>query len=500
MKVFLMHRDRDFDPEQKLPWNERALTQDLELNTLFAAMAREDRFLFTVARQAVLAGLDDVETIRYRQDILRDCLRNGAVIREIYQIPIEAMQNKQRNWLGIFSNNPTGILRGAIEMLAMLVEMLRRLRRIADEHAPKFESEGFGRFFAMIAQELDDAYFREVEAHLEALRFRRGVLLSARLGRGNEGTDYVLRRPHGRRQPWVKDVLSRTPSYSFSISPRDEYGGRALGELQDRGVNLVANAVAQSADHIDSFLNMLRLELAFYVGCLNLYERLTELGEPICFPVPLATGERRHSFVELYDACLALTMGKKVVGNDMRGDGREVFIITGANQGGKSTFLRSIGLAQLLMRCGMFVPAESFSADVGSGLFTHFKREEDPSMRSGKLDEELERMSAIVDHIAPGSMILFNESFAATNEREGSEIARQIVRALLSNRVKVFFVTHLYEFARRIHDERTAGAMFLRAERQSGGKRTFRLLEGEPLGTSYGRDLYKRVFEPDDRS
>ncbi|EGD50050.1 DNA mismatch repair protein MutS domain protein [Thermoanaerobacter ethanolicus JW 200] len=63
-------------------------------------------------------------------------------------------------------------------------------------------------------------------------------------------------------------------------------------------------------------------------------------------------------------------------------------------------------------------------------------------MKSGKLDEELSRMSDIVDNIKPNSMVLFNESFAATNEREGSEIARQIITALIEKRIKVFFVTH----------------------------------------------------------
>ncbi len=68
-------------------------------------------------------------------------------------------------------------------------------------------------------------------------------------------------------------------------------------------------------------------------------------------------------------------------------------MITGANQGGKSTFLRSIGLAQLMMQCGMFVPAESLSSNVCDGIFINFKREEDATMKCGKLDEELSRMS-----------------------------------------------------------------------------------------------------------
>ena len=169
-------------------------------------------------------------------------------------------------------------------------------------------------------------------------------------------------------------------------------------------------------------------------------------------------------------------------------------MITGANQGGKSTLLRSLGLAQLMMQSGMFVGAESFRADVCAGVFTHYKREEDAAMEGGKLDEELARMSEIVDRIKPGAILLCNEPFASTNEREGSEIARHVVRALLSKRVRVLFVTHMYDLAHSFHAQRLATALFLRAEREPDGRRTFKLLEGEPLPTSYGEDSYRRVF------
>ena len=115
-------------------------------------------------------------------------------------------------------------------------------------------------------------------------------------------------------------------------------------------------------------------------------------------------------------------------------------------------------------------------------------------MESGKFDEELRRMSGIADALTPHSLLLFNESFAATNEREGSEIARQIVRALLETGVKVFFVTHLYEFAHGFCDDKMDSAIFLRAERQADGRRTFKLAPGEPLQTSFGIDLYEKIF------
>jgi DNA mismatch repair ATPase MutS len=190
-------------------------------------------------------------------------------------------------------------------------------------------------------------------------------------------------------------------------------------------------------------------------------------------------------------------MNQKIVGNDLNGDNKYLMIITGANQGGKSTFLRSIGLAQLMMQCGMFVPAESFNDNICRGLFTHYKREEDAAMESGKFDEELNRMNDIVDNLQPNSMVLFNESFAATNEREGSEIAKQIVCALLEKGIKVFFVTHLYEFARGFYDKKMENIIFLRAERKIDGKRTFKIIEGKPLPTSYGEDLYRKIFGTD---
>jgi hypothetical protein len=103
-------------------------------------------------------------------------------------------------------------------------------------------------------------------------------------------------------------------------------------------------------------------------------------------------------------------------------------------------------------------------------------------------------MSDIANNLKPSSLLLFNESFAATNEREGSEIARQVVVALVESRMKIFFVTHLYKFAREIFDKNMKDAIFLRAERRTEGRRTFKLIKGEPLQTSYGKDLYKEIF------
>ena len=496
MNVFLMYPNQDFNPEQPLLSNQADLMEDLELQSMIEAMSQGDTFLFNVSKQVVLSSLHDINVIRYRQEILQDCLKHPGLVREIYDIALESKENKRKRWMGIYSRYPSGILSSAVEMLEMFVRLLHKLKRIADQHAKKVESRGFTRFFAMLQQELDDEYFASVQEHLKSLKFKHGIMISASLGMGNEGTNYVLRKSLGDHRNWLVRMINSQfgANYTYRIHPRDDHGARALGELRDRGLNLIANAVAQSADHIDNFLNNLKNELAFYLGCINLSNELSHLQMPISIPIPFPQGQRSHSFSGLYDASLALILKNKIVGNDANAVSKDLILITGANQGGKSTFLRSIGLAQLMMQSGLFVPAVSFSANLFSRLFTHFKREEDVTMTSGKFDEELSRMSSIINELKPDSMILFNESFAATNEREGSEIARQIIDALLEKRMKIFFVTHLYELASSYHDRRVQSSLFLLAERKTGGDRTFKLIEGKPLPTSFGQDVYNKIF------
>jgi DNA mismatch repair ATPase MutS len=523
MKVFLLHRDRDFQVTPELrdemydallsgkPFapvaverdRERqpaaatdhdALIADLELTTLWRAMAGADTFLFETARRALLSSLTDPEAIVYRQRVLADCLERPDTIRELYALALQALEAEHQVGGVWLTDRPGRILSRSVQVLRLHLKALELLRKIAEEQADGFRSDGFTRFFAMVREQLAEEYLREVKRRLDELEFKRGVLQSAELGRGNKARRYTVRR--ARELHWTERLpfVNHQDSYSFTIPDRDESGFQALEEIREKGLNHVADAVGQAADHVKSFFAMLRLELAFYLGCLNLRDRLVEKGEPTCFPTPLSAAPRSVTADGLYDVCLTLHIDDRVVGNELSADGKSLVVITGANQGGKSTLLRSLGLAQLMMQSGMFVGAQSLRATVSSGVFTHYKREEDVTMRAGKLDEELSRMSDIADRIAPGALLLCNESFASTNEREGSEIARQVIRAMVDKGVDVVFVTHMYDLAHGLHERALDTALFLRAERTPDGGRTFKLREGEPLPTSFGADSYRRVF------
>ena len=118
-------------------------------------------------------------------------------------------------------------------------------------------------------------------------------------------------------------------------------------------------------------------------------------------------------------------------------------------------------------------------------------------MNSGRLDEELSRMSQIVDNLGRDSLVLLNESFASTTEKEGSVIAYDIIRALNEAGVKILTVTHLLSFAQRMYEEsqkEESEVVFFCAERLEGGKRTFKMIQHAPELTSFGLDLYDEII------
>lgn len=502
MKPHLLYPDRDFLPGTPLPPDADALTQDLELRVLLRTMGGNDELLRQAASHGLLAhGSTDPALIAYRQAVLRDVLAQPALVEELADLAAQALTHEKGAYRSVFSRFPESRMKRALLALKALTPTLRRLNAIGRAHAGAVTSEAFGLMLLRWVEVFDERFFADIRAHGTFLEFPQGVLVSAHLDANCRATAHVLRVPRQGRTGRLMSLLRRVwhrggAPLQFAVGYRDEAGTRALTRLRNDGILRSADALADAVDQLVGFFRLLQHELAFYRAAARLYARMDTLGLPWVFPQPQPAQPHVCRVQGLYDVNLALQAGHAVTGNDLCMDGRKLVLVTGANQGGKSTFLRSFGTAQLLMQAGLGVAATSYVASTCRGVFTHFRREEERSMHSGKLNEELARMSDLVGRLQPGSLLLMNESFAATNEREGSEIAAEILRALSEHGVRIVFVTHLYAYARALHAEARPDTLFLRAQRQDDGGRTFRLEEGEPLPTAYGQDLYLRIFGP----
>lgn len=495
----LLFIDRDFDATQSIPTDSSELITDLGLHQIFEIMAKGDKRIRDLSQKIMLNGIFEPAEIKYRQDAVKDSLKNRDTIRDMYSFLTENIEKARKDLFWFGTTNPEYSLHESVSIIEFYVPVLENLRKISESHSKKFYSAGFSNLFNQLKDEFSESYLAEIREHLKRLKFPNGVKVFARLNGSCEQVDTRLVVPdikYSNRLGSIGSTL-RDRRYTYVLPERDESGYQELANIRNKSLISVSTVLRNVADNILNFINSLGSELGFFVGCINLYEEIQKTGGYTCFPDPKPVNDSLLGFSGLYDITLFITLNGKVVSNDLPLSNQRLTLITGPNRGGKSTFLRSVGQSLLMMNAGMFVGAREFSASSFRHIYTHFKREEEKEMTIGKFDEELNRMSLIVDKLSPGCVVLFNESFASTNVLEGSQIASQIIKGLVDSNVVVLFVTHLYELAQLFQSDSSYDVRFLVAERLSNGQRTFKVIQGIPKCTSYGEDLFHEIFKVD---
>ena len=488
MNVYLLLKNGDFDLHDLTDEEIEPLNSDLSLDIIFKAMAKGDDEIYKSVRKVMFRYLTDTAEITYRQEILSDAFSKPKEFKKLYQIATEALEatKKQDYWLN--SQILTTRFQSAVSVLEGFIPFLQELRKFADQNKKSFSSNGMNRLLQDITNEIDDDFIRKAKDLASELEFKDGMLLGLTFDNDAALAGYQLLRKTAEDN---KIKWKMAPKVTLAVN--DESGAEDISDRTNLALSQSVDTLTEAAGNVKDFLYRLRAETGFYIGVLNLADTLKEKGIPYCTPlISDSTSKERH-ITGLSEATVVLS-GENAVNNDIESEGKTLYIITGSNQGGKSTFLRSIGQAQMMAQSGCIVMASRYECHAVSGIFTHFSKLEDRTMKSGKLDEELLRMSGIADRIKSNAMILFNESFQSTNEREGSEICREIVNALVEDGIEVFFVTHFFTFAEDVLEHHKDDAVFLKAERMSGGQRTFKIVPGLPEETAYGKDLYESIF------
>lgn len=490
MKVRLLFADRDADLAASPAEGADDLVADLDLEPVLEVM-QPDRKLDGLCPAVLLNPLAEPAQIAWRQHVLADALADPDGIRALFDLAGRALDSQHSIWM-YGGKTAESLLSRSIHGLRALLPLLHELAAFAADRLPYARSEGLTELYRRLIEELDAAYLAALATLLNQLGFPRGVVARAWLdASGLLGSLELLAPPAGRTSWWAALGFAQQGRFRFTIAERDEAGAQALAELRNDAIYDVAATLGRSCDHVVGFFRQLRWEAGFYVGCLQLHERLAEIGVRTCWPVP-ATPSDAMAATGLTCLSHAVRIGEAPVPNDLGGPQVDLAVITGANQGGKTTFLRSIGCAQMLLQAGMFVPATAYRAGIAPSVHSHFRRAEDDDLASGKLEEELVRMSGIVDRCRPGDLLLMNESFSSTDEVEGTYLAAEILDALLDHGVRVLIVTHFHRLARHYRDR--PGTTFLTAERRDDGVRTHRVLPGAPASTSHGLDIYRQVF------
>jgi DNA mismatch repair protein MutS len=178
--------------------------------------------------------------------------------------------------------------------------------------------------------------------------------------------------------------------------------------------------------------------------------RFEALGLSFCLPEVSAT-DTRVDVRRTYDLALAGTLlegGGTIVPNDIRlDDGERIFVVTGANQGGKSTFARTFGQVHYLASLGLPVPGRHARLALFDRILTHFEREEDLRTLQGKLQEELTRLHDLLAHATPRSIVIMNEAFSSTAADDARDLGRETLERLLALGVRGVYVTFVDELS-----------------------------------------------------
>jgi DNA mismatch repair protein MutS len=289
---------------------------------------------------------------------------------------------------------------------------------------------------------------------------------------------------------------------------------RDLSEVLNKISFPIARALKKYVSVNNRYLVNLGSEIAFYLGAVNLIQRIKSSGLSMCKPELAPKEERSCLLKDFFNLNLALRMYDReenhelkgtLITNDVQFDSNaRVFILTGPNQGGKTTYTQAIGLVQVLAQAGLYVPGSWARISPVEGIYTHFPVREHPELDTGRLGEEAKRLSKIFSEATRCSLILLNESLSNTSHGESLYLLRDLVRILRLLGARAVLTTHLHELAAQVAElnsespqqNRAVSMVSLVKDGKSSDDgsgtaitRTFKIVESPPTGRSYAGEI-----------
>lgn len=307
----------------------------------------------------------------------------------------------------------------------------------------------------------------------------------------------------------VKGMAIRNPLLGLSMAaiPRDDGSAEVPHQMDTAASQLVNRLVRRLKEMLAQYVHIsvrdiaeLIPELLFYVRWAEYLEALKEKGWRFCKPEVRAEGKgapgmEARGFYNL--KLIGAIPSGEAVPNDLTFDGeKRIYVLTGANRGGKTTVTQAVGQLFLMAQSGLSVPAESFVFDPADRVLTHFPADEDKTLDLGRLGEECRRFRELYLHATDRSLILLNESFSTTSFEEGYYIAVDALRALLRQNARVIYNTHMHKLAFELDTavnspEMPEKALSLVSVTEEGTP-SFRVRIAPPEGKSFARSIAEK--------
>jgi hypothetical protein len=511
---------------------------DLDLAPLVQALSGHEAQREPFVRTLLTTLCTDPEVISYRQEMLTNLLEEPALRERLAGLVRTLAPLLRERFRPLFQTEwtvPDVVAR--LGDLELYVDAALAVAAALD--TPSVRAPALQALQRSIADLISTSEFETLRAELPALRAQLDGLQSVTIGvnlspalqpesatilsldaERIEGRGGVLQRLLGGEAG--KQGITRlrgelTGGLAHFFPPMRGNGRGRENELVDDLQRLLEQVIAPIGEVLDRYVSVrtdafavLESELTFFLNAAGLVERLRGAGLPVCRPEIAPIDSRTARLEETYNVCLALrtlgtagNAGGDIVTNPIHFDAEcgRVWVLTGPNRGGKTTYARAAGLAHLLFQAGLYVPAASARMSPVDAIFTHFPSSESASPGKGRLDEEAERLAAIFHRATSRSLVLLNEALSGTSTIEALALARDALRGLHLLGARAVYVTHLHELAAcAVEINETAGGdgtvASLVAEAgesfgdgRTGHHATFCIRPGPPLGQSYASEI-----------
>jgi hypothetical protein len=489
---------------------------DLGLGELVQALS-PDKIHQPFIRKTLTALNTDAQVIAWRQAVMTDFMKNPELAGEVESIlprlahlrmGTALLGKRQRNLL-LDTADRAAELDSYVHIVADLHEALA---------VSTLESKALLQLHSHLETLMADEHFQTLQRDLPDMRsplenirsLTIGINLDVELKPYSAALLAINDYPVGERAALLERLIGiRQDEHDESglapmhYTPRDA-DQRPLSPLfqdLDRLLTQTAQPIAKALNRYVRIgtvtLASLENEFAFYVGAVHLIARLQERGIAYCVPQATLIEERSIQINDLTNISLALKQAERPVPSQAEfDDNGRIAILTGPNSGGKTTYLRSVGLAQVMFQAGLFVAARNARLSPVDKITTHFPALE--SRQQGRLAEEAARLHKIFQQITPYSLVLLNETFSSTSSGEAFYLARDILCALCIVGVRAIYATHLTELAEHLSEigQRVEGASRLfslaasvQITDEGQTRPTFEIKRGLPLGQDYARQI-----------
>lgn len=461
--------------------NIHAAKQEYELQSFFHVPLRDNKAV--IFRQEIMRDLEK-PSIRVIIDAfsqyMRDVRANQAMVQKMYY-------EHQKN--------------------AWTLETICAYCKAVQSFAEKFEgadiaSQGLRAFGAYLTEYSADPSFTALAEEAASIKqdlatvkysvtIKGGTVTVQKYDDEPDYTQEVQATFEKFRQGAVKDYRIEIKDNEMMNSVEERILGLVATLYKDIFTHL-SRFCTQNADCISERIKAFDREVQFYTGYLDYIAPLRKAGLEFCYPV--ASGSSKAVLV---DDCFDLPLAHKLTGqktpvvtNSFQLSGKErIFIVSGPNQGGKTTFARTFGQLHYLASLGLPVPGKKAELFLPDRIFTHFEKEESPDSLRGKLEDDLFRIHAILQKATPDSIVIMNEIFNSTMLRDEIFLSKQVLKHIEELDLLCVCVTFIDELASM--SEKTVGMVSM-VNPDNPAERTYKLVRARGNGLAYALSIAEK--------